>query len=325
MSSQSLPVLSSTEYDEGVCESHLYMWRAIIALAHRHDLIDETEQIKLQSYINKIHFSAAQKATVTEDLSTQQDLSAKLAKISRPEDQAHFFEFARIIHWNEGDLIMQEQKIMRDFLEHTIAEYNMSNVKAALQVSEHAPVIQEAQKDASFAERVISISKKILSIFPELDLGEVTNEASESEFYLWRALFALAHADGQVTGDEITFLNNAMATSHLTEKQRIILQDDMENPKNIEDMFEKITIPKHRTQFFYHARLLFWSDGDFDKQEQELMARLQSLQVKTVDLEGMVGQVDLELEDTGPEKVTLKANPEPEKRGFWAWLFRRKN
>lgn len=214
---------------------------------------------------------------------------------------------------------------MRDFLEHTIAEYNLSNVKSALKISEHAPVILEAKKDTSLIAGIATISKKILSIFPELELGDVTNEASESEFYLWRALFALAHADGQVTGDEITFLNNAMATSHLTEKQRIILQDDMENPKNIEDMFEKITIPKHRTQFFYHARLLCWSDGDFDKQEQDLMARLQSLQVKTVDLEGMVGQVELELEDTGPEKVTLKTDSEPKKRGFWAWLFRRNN
>lgn len=325
MSLDSLPVLNSTAYDEGVCESHLYMWRAIISLAHRHDLIDETEQIKLQSYINNIHFSPAQKTTISEDLATPQDLSAMLANISRPEDQAHFFEFARIIHWNEGDLIMQEQKIMRDFLEHTIAEYNLSNVKSALKISEHAPVILEAQKDTSLIAGIATISKKILSIFPELELGDVTNEASESEFYLWRALFALAHADGQVTGDEITFLNNAMATSHLTEKQRIILQDDMENPKNIEDMFEKITIPKHRTQFFYHARLLCWSDGDFDKQEQDLMARLQSLQVKTVDLEGMVGQVELELEDTGPEKVTLKTDSEPKKRGFWAWLFRRNN
>lgn len=322
MLSNTLPVLDSDDYHEGVSESNFFMWRAIVALAHQHNLIDAPERIKLESYFENIHFSEPQKNVMLSDLDDKQSLEQMVAGITRPEDQAHFFQFARIVHWNEGDFIMQEQKIMNDFLERTIQEYNIANVGSALKVSQHAPVIQEIKEKNTLSDPNISIAKKVLNIFPDLGLQHVTNEATESEFYMWRALFAIAHADDVVSHEEMIFLNNAMATTHLSEEQRAVLKSDLEHKQCVDEMFERVTLREHRTQFFYLARMLCWCDGDFDQQEQDLFARLKTLHVKTVDLEAMIGHVALEFEDEVAEKVTVKTPPQ-KKKGFFARLFGR--
>ena len=59
------------------------------------------------------------------------------------------------------------------------------------------------------------------------------SKISESEFYMWRALFALAHADDVLHKDEVTYLAEILEDVPFTEEQTNTLRDDIYHPKNI--------------------------------------------------------------------------------------------
>lgn len=127
------------------------------------------------------------------------------------------------------------------------------------------------------------------------------NGVSESKFYMWRAVFALAHADHIVTEEEQKFMVRILATEGFSEEQETILRQDMETAQEVGNMFLKVGDPEDRSQFFYFARMLLWSDGDFAQQEQKLLTELGKDHFKSVDFDHMLGTVDMELEDNHKE------------------------
>lgn len=124
---------------------------------------------------------------------------------------------------------------------------------------------------------------------------------TESRFYMWRAVFALAHADHIVTDEERKFMVRILATEGFSEEQETILRQDMETAQEVGNMFLKVSDPEDRSQFFYFARMLLWSDGDFAQQEQKLLTELGKDHFKSVDFDHMIGTVDMELEDAHKE------------------------
>lgn len=120
---------------------------------------------------------------------------------------------------------------------------------------------------------------------------------SNSEFYMWRTLFALAHADDIVTYEEIRFMAEVFEDVAFSDAQRRILEDDVKTPQDAEAMFRQVTDSKDQSAFFNHARRLVHIDGDYALEEQELMIRLQEIHVKSVNLDELVGTVALEFED----------------------------
>jgi hypothetical protein len=120
---------------------------------------------------------------------------------------------------------------------------------------------------------------------------------SESEFYMWRAVFATAHADQKVTGEEIRYLAEVLEDNPFTKKQRDVLIQDIVKAQDIAEMFRGITEQTDRARFFRLARELVWVDGDFGKEEQELLLKLQKAQVAAADLHDMIGKTNLKLDD----------------------------
>ena len=306
MATIELSALENKDTNKGVSESHLYLWRSIIALAHENRLFSEVEKDKISAYTHVIQFSDEQRAIIDKDLNEPKKLGKKLTWVIAPEDQVRFFQFARVLHWGNGDMVMQEQVIMDTFLREIMITHDINPLKAALNISHTSPAIVAFKNDPAFTSRSLPLSQIILKLFPELDLGTVTSDAGHSEFNMIRALFALAHADGHVSPDEKRFLSNLLATTPLNDEQRAVLKDDLKTRKDIETLFDGIKMQEHRSRFFYLARLLCWSDGDYDKQEQTLMMRLKDLHVKTVNLESMVGKVTLEFEDDEDNKSAGK-------------------
>lgn len=119
---------------------------------------------------------------------------------------------------------------------------------------------------------------------------------SESRFFMWRALFAIAHADEVVTQEERNFMNKALESEPFTEAQREILKYDMEQKQDIRVLFSKITDQHDRSDFFKHARPLVWADGDYGSDEQSIILELKKLHVKSVDFESFQAGSDLKLE-----------------------------
>ncbi len=119
---------------------------------------------------------------------------------------------------------------------------------------------------------------------------------TESQFYMWRTLFAMAHADDVVTNEEIRYMSEIMEDVPFNEEQQKILNDDIKNPKDIVQMFEGITDGRDQAKFFKFAQELVWVDGDYGKQEQAIMLKLKEAHVRTTNLDDLVGSVELEFD-----------------------------
>lgn len=105
----------------------------------------------------------------------------------------------------------------------------------------------------------------------------MSDSVSASRFYMWRAVVAMAHADGIVTPHEVNFLQEQMKDVPLSEGQMQTLAGDISVPQNIAAMFGQITNSHDKSDFFKLARVLSWSDGDFDAQEQHILEVLEKV------------------------------------------------
>ena len=108
---------------------------------------------------------------------------------------------------------------------------------------------------------------------------------SESRFCMWRAVFAMVHADHVVTDEERDFMENYLEQVAFSDEQKKTLREDMSTAQNVDDMFDLITDPEDQGQFFQFARMLVWSDGDFDEQEKLIKERLTARQLDKFDMD----------------------------------------
>lgn len=120
---------------------------------------------------------------------------------------------------------------------------------------------------------------------------------TDSQFYMWRTLFAIAHVDNTVSDEEVRFMAEALEDVPFSEEQRAVLTDDIRHPKKIAEMFAGVTDMLDQARFFKFAHGLVWADGNFGKDEQKIMLELGKAHVKVVDMDKLVGKIDLEFED----------------------------
>lgn len=150
---------------------------------------------------------------------------------------------------------------------------------------------------------------------------------TESQFYMWRTLFAVTHADDVVTGEEIRFMMEALEDIPFTAEQQEILKDDISTPQDIEEMFKQISNPKDQALFFNFARDLVWIDGDYGSEEQDIMLKLKRLHIQDVNIDTLIGNTSLELENDddnyGFQGFDAKNSPAKAKRGI-IYSFREK-
>lgn len=110
---------------------------------------------------------------------------------------------------------------------------------------------------------------------------------SDSRFHMWRAVVALAHADGRIAPEEKDLVNGYLAHVPFTSEQKEILQDDMTEPQDMVEMFDRISAPEDQGEFFEFARMMNWCDGDYDSQEEKIFERLKSTQMHRVNPDKM--------------------------------------
>jgi hypothetical protein len=100
---------------------------------------------------------------------------------------------------------------------------------------------------------------------------------SDSHFYMWRAVFAMAYADGSLALEEQGLLYDYLDTVPFSDEQLEILREDVATPQDVDEMFLRVTEPEDRRIFFEMARTLVWCDGDYDAQEKVIIERLKRL------------------------------------------------
>lgn len=103
---------------------------------------------------------------------------------------------------------------------------------------------------------------------------------SESRFYMWRAVFAMAHVDGKVSADEIVFATRYLDKAPFTEAQKDILREDLQAPQGVGEMLMHVTELSDQADFFQFSHMLAWKDGDYSAQEEKLITRLNAEQMQ---------------------------------------------
>lgn len=148
---------------------------------------------------------------------------------------------------------------------------------------------------------------------------------TDSQFYMWRTLFAIAHADHIVTDEEVRFMAEALEDVPFSAEQYDELRKDIAQPQNIELMYAGITDMKDQAQFFKIAHELVHIDGDYGLEEQSVMLRLKELHVQSADIDSLVGGVSLEFDDGSSSDYQsdqdAKARAQKRKGSFKETLF----
>lgn len=109
----------------------------------------------------------------------------------------------------------------------------------------------------------------------------------ESRFYMWRAVFAMVHADGVVAKEEKEFVEHYLDAVAFSDEQAAILREDLKTPQDVGEMLAKVTNAEDRGQFFQFSRLLIWCDGDLDAQEQKILDGYLGDHMKSYDSDDM--------------------------------------
>jgi hypothetical protein len=97
---------------------------------------------------------------------------------------------------------------------------------------------------------------------------------TDSEFSMWRAVFAFAFADSVLSLEEQELLQSYISRAGFSEKQIELLKEDMHDPQSVVDMYLQITDDKDKKRFCVLARALAWCEGDMDRQEKEILKRV---------------------------------------------------
>lgn len=110
-------------------------------------------------------------------------------------------------------------------------------------------------------------------------MGELAG-ISDSEFNMWRAVFAFTFADNVLSVEEQVLLNSYLKNVNFSHTQREVLKSDLKKPKNVVEMYRKITNPKDKKRFCVLARAIVWCEGDMGEQEEEILRRVSCLSEK---------------------------------------------
>lgn len=123
-----------------------------------------------------------------------------------------------------------------------------------------------------------------------------------SMFYMWRALVALAHADGQMGQEEIDYFRKLFDTLprhyELTVAQREAFADDLMNPKQIDLMLPFINDPEVRKMLLDYAEMLAWIDGVLDPREEDILKRLHQVASPEYDQSELAAELRARLRDS---------------------------
>lgn len=124
---------------------------------------------------------------------------------------------------------------------------------------------------------------------------------STSNFYMWRCVIAIAHADGHFSDEERAYLQKIFSgmdrTFGLTEEQKNTFAADMVRPQKISELLPFINDPACRSQLIYFGGLLARADGVLHPTEDSILGKLHADQLSGLDMDRIRADVKKSLAD----------------------------
>ncbi|MBI1216122.1 MAG: hypothetical protein GC185_09930 [Alphaproteobacteria bacterium] len=124
---------------------------------------------------------------------------------------------------------------------------------------------------------------------------------SNSTFYMWRCIIAIAHADGTVQPEEYKYIERIIANMDrvygLSDEQKQTFEEDFKTPQNISDLLPQINDPQVRAQLIYFGGLLAHADGVVTPEEDAILKKLHADQMAGLDMDQIRKQVSEHVAD----------------------------
>lgn len=132
-------------------EDTFALWRAVLALVHVDDEVDELEQYLVDSVTQIFKFTPDQIAQIQSDIQSQTSPQEFFKSIKEQRHRAQFFRLARVIIWCDGILHDEEMKIVEgikttlgDEVEQYESELRWMHRKPDLPFGEETSIPEEA-------------------------------------------------------------------------------------------------------------------------------------------------------------------------------------
>ncbi len=106
--------------------------------------------------------------------------------------------------------------------------------------------------------------------FPMRDYSGI----SESEFYMWRAVFAFTYVDNVLSLEEQELLQAYLKKVPFSKDQLATLKKDLQEPKDVVGLYRKITRQQDKERFCVLARAIVWCEGDMQEQERAILKKV---------------------------------------------------
>lgn len=133
------------------------------------------------------------------------------------------------------------------------------------------------------------------------------SDISDSLFYMWRCVIAIAHADGKIAAQERAYLENVMANLdrvyNLSEDQRTALKTDLDRPQKISDLLPRVTLPADRASLIYFGDVLASADGERSADEDAVLKKLHDDQMSKIDVEKLRAEIDADMAKRRDERA----------------------
>lgn len=94
------------------------------------------------------------------------------------------------------------------------------------------------------------------------------------KFGMIRCIIAVAHADGVMVEEEVSYLMAFVNRIPFTPEQKKQLLADIKTPQDVGALFAQINNPVVRSQVLYFARILAFKDGELHPSEEKLLNHL---------------------------------------------------
>ena len=273
-----------------VNDSQFYMWRTIFALAHADAVVKREELLFMAETMEDLPFSEEQLNALRDDVIHPKCVDEMYEKVTDILDQATFFEFARELVHIDGAFVTEEQAVMLRVNQHHLRNVDVDQLVGQIRLD-----LADEDECHEFKPTVYFCRREFLKRLVEEK--PVSTIVTDSQFYMWRAIFALAHADDVVSPEELRFMSEALEDIPFSEEQKAVLKSDTTEEQSVEAMFKKITDPVDQAEFFKFASKLAHIDGDFGKEEQEIILRVKQLHLANVDIDELVGKVEMKFDE----------------------------
>lgn len=114
------------------------------------------------------------------------------------------------------------------------------------------------------------------------------SEATHSEVAMFRAIIALAWADDRLSEEEqeriLVYIEN---NRNLSEAQKKQLRTDIPRPTSMDAVWPEITDVRDRAHVINVADAIFWEDGELCHSEKEVLDRIRSAHIATLDVDAI--------------------------------------